>query len=88
MEQLTLWEIPQEAGDEPQRRPRQDDTSTNRATLDALRSGLGLARPARPRRDLSALAGKWTPAARAMLTSCAAHNVPGSVPWRPLPASC
>mgnify|MGYP001827104831 CR=1 FL=1 len=38
----------------------QNGTSLNHTAIAALQTGLGLAPPARRRRDLSALAGKWT----------------------------
>ena len=60
MKQLTLRQIPEDVGNELRHVASQNGTSLNHTAIAALQTGLGLAPPARRRRDLSALAGKWT----------------------------
>ena len=61
MNQFTLRQVPEEVENELRQVASQDGTSLNHTAIAALRKGLGLAPPARRRRDLSRFAGKWTP---------------------------
>ena len=60
MNQFTLRQVPEEVENELRQVASQDGTSLNHTAIAALRKGLGLAPPARRRRDLSRFAGKWT----------------------------
>lgn len=60
MKQLTLRQIPAEVETELRQVASQSGTSLNHTAIVALQKGLGLAPPARRRRDLSSWAGKWT----------------------------
>ena len=60
MKQLTLRQIPAEVETELRQVASQSGASLNHTAIAALQKGLGLAPPARRRRDLSGLAGKWT----------------------------
>ena len=62
MKQLTLRQLPLEVERELRQRADRNGTSINRTAIDALKKGLNLAPQSRRRRDLSALAGKWTAA--------------------------
>ena len=62
MKQLTLRQIPKEVENELRQIASQSGTSLNHTVLVALQKGLGLAPPARRRRDLGRFAGKWTAA--------------------------
>jgi hypothetical protein len=60
MKQLTLRQIPEEVENELRQVASQNGTSLNHTAIAALQKGLGLAPPARPRRDLSHFVDKWT----------------------------
>lgn len=60
MKQLTLRQIPENVESELRQLASQRGTSLNHTAIAALQTGLGLAQPARCRRDLSSFAGKWT----------------------------
>ncbi len=60
MKQLTLRQIPAEVENELRQVAGQNGASLNHTAIAALQKGLGLAPPARRRRDLSRFAGKWT----------------------------
>jgi hypothetical protein len=60
MKQLTLRQIPAEIENELRQVASQSGTSLNHTAIAVLQKGLGLAPPARRRRDLSPFAGKWT----------------------------
>ena len=62
MKQLTLRQLPKEVENELRQVASQNGTSLNHTAIAALQKGLGLASPARRRRDLSRFAGKWTAA--------------------------
>ena len=60
MKQITLRQIPEEVENELRQVANQNGASLNHTAIAALQKGLGLAPPARRRRDLSRFAGKWT----------------------------
>lgn len=62
MKQLTLRQIPEEVENELRQVASRNSTSLNHTAIAALQKGLGLAPPARRRRDLSRFVGKWTAA--------------------------
>jgi len=59
MRQLTLRQIPEEVDRELRQLASRNGTSLNQTVIVALQQGLGLAPPAKRRRDLSSL-GNWT----------------------------
>lgn len=59
MRQLTLRQIPAEVDRELRQLASRNGTSLNQTVIVALQQGLGLAVPAKRRRDLSNL-GSWT----------------------------
>ena len=59
MRQITLRGIPEDLKREIQSRARARGESLNKSVIRLLRQAVGLDRPERKKRDLSALAGKW-----------------------------
>ena len=60
MNQLTLRRIPDDVENELRHQASKTGSSLNQTAIDALKRGLGLQPPDRRKRDLSALAGKWS----------------------------
>lgn len=59
--QYTIRNISDVLDDALRKRARETGKSLNETALEALAEGVGLAAPARRRRDLSDLVGKWKP---------------------------
>jgi plasmid stability protein len=59
--QYTLRNIPPELDSALRRRAKEEGRSLNEVALEALREGIGLGPQRLRRRDLSDLAGSWTP---------------------------
>lgn len=59
MRQITVRGIPDDLQREIQSRARAHGESLNKSVIRLLKQAVGLDRPAKKKRDLSALAGKW-----------------------------
>ncbi len=60
MRQMTVRAIPDELQDEIETRARRAGESMNKTVIRLLKQAVGLDRPERKKRDLSAIAGTWS----------------------------
>lgn len=59
MRQITVRAIPDDLGREIEAQARAHGESRNKSVIRLLKQAVGLDRPTRKKRDLSAFAGKW-----------------------------
>ena len=69
MRQITVRGIPEELEREIQSRARAHGESLNKSVIRLLKQAVGLDRPEKKKRDLSALSGKWGSAETAQFES-------------------